>query len=71
MDYYDLVLGSIPGSLLGVTGALSAVGIAFTTALAIGSIIAVALIFHAMFVRTPGRHRQREGRRQPPINSAD
>lgn len=58
MDYYDLVLGSIPGSFLGVTGTLSVFGIGWTTAIAIAALLALAVIGHALFVRSPvGRRR--------------
>lgn len=53
MNYYDLVLGSIPGSFLGVTGGLSVIGIDLTTAVPLAALLAMAVIGHALFVRAP------------------
>jgi len=53
MNYYDLVLGLIPVVLGGVGALLVAVGVAFTTAIALASVLAVGLIGHAMFIRAP------------------
>ncbi|MFB6310184.1 MAG: hypothetical protein ABEH64_03280 [Salinirussus sp.] len=53
MDYYDLVLGLIPLSLAGISGVLVATGMALTLAIPLAGVIAIALIGHAMFVRTP------------------
>lgn len=51
--YYDVVLGLIPLALAGITGVLVFAGFALTTAIPLASIVAVGLIGHAMFVRTP------------------
>jgi len=51
--YYDIVLGLIPLTLAGIAGALHTVGFSLTTAVPLASIVAVALIGHAMFVRAP------------------
>ena len=51
--YYDLVLGLIPVALLGVTAALTVVGVSTTTAVPIGALIAIGLIGHALFVNAP------------------
>lgn len=51
--YYDVILGLIPLAMAGVTGVLLVVGYALTTAIPIASIAAVALIGHAMFIRSP------------------
>lgn len=51
--YYDIVLGLIPLALAGVSGALTAAGVAVTVAIPIAGLVAVGLIGHAMFVRTP------------------
>ena len=53
MEYYDLVLGAIPGSILAVTGVLSLAGIGMQTAVPIGAVLATALIMHALFARAP------------------
>lgn len=51
--YYDIVLGLIPLTLAGITGALSVIGLELTIALPLASLVAVGLIGHAMFVRSP------------------
>lgn len=51
--YYDLVLGLIPLALAGITGVLSFAGFSLTTAIPLASVVAVGLIGHAMFIRTP------------------
>lgn len=51
--YYDIVLGLIPLALAGITGVLTLVGFELTTAIPLASLVAVGLIGHAMFVRTP------------------
>jgi hypothetical protein len=53
-SYYDYVLGLIPLALLGLSGLLHlGGGLAVTAAVSVGAGAAVALIAHAMFVRTP------------------
>lgn len=51
--YYDIVLGLIPVALLGITAALTVVGLSMTTAVPIGAFFAMGLIGHAMFVNGP------------------
>lgn len=51
--YYDVVLGLIPVSFVGVSAALLAVGFALTTAVSLASVAGVALMGHAMFVNGP------------------
>ncbi len=51
--YYDMVLGLIPLTLAGLSGALVLFGVELTTAIPLASLVAVLLIGHAMFVRTP------------------
>jgi hypothetical protein len=51
--YYDLILGLIPLSLIGVTAALSAVGFSLTSAVPLAAAVPVALIGHALFVNGP------------------
>lgn len=53
MEYYDLVLGSIPVSLIGGTGALVSLGIAWSSAISIASLIAIGVIAHALFINVP------------------
>lgn len=53
MDYYDLVLGLIPLSVVAVAGALFGIGIDLPLAVSTGSLVAAGLIGHAMFVRAP------------------
>lgn len=52
-SYYDLILGLIPLAMAGITGTLSVFGLQLTTAVSLASLVAVALVGHAMFVRTP------------------
>ena len=51
--YYDYVLGLIPVALFGVTAVLSLVGVPTTAALPVGASVALGLMCHAMFVRSP------------------
>lgn len=51
--YYDIVLGLIPLAMVGITGTLMAIGVELTVAIPLASVVAVALIGHAMFVRAP------------------
>ena len=53
MDYYDAVLGLIPLTVGSIAVALLWVGVALPVAVSAGSVVAVGLIGHAMFVRTP------------------
>ncbi|WP_435332525.1 hypothetical protein [Haloarchaeobius sp. TZWWS8] len=55
--YYDVVLGLIPVSLLGGTGALTMLAdLELTTAVPIAALFAAFLVGHAMFVRGPTDH---------------
>ncbi|WP_255196325.1 hypothetical protein [Halorarius litoreus] len=51
--YYDLVLGLIPLALGGGSALLFVAGVSLTTAIIAASLVAVLLIGHGMFVRTP------------------
>lgn len=51
--YYDIVLGLIPVALLGITAALTVVGLSLTTAVPLAATVSVGLIGHAMFVNAP------------------
>lgn len=51
--YYDFVLGLIPLALGGIAAVLTGVGFELTTAVQLGSVAAVALIGHALFVNAP------------------
>lgn len=51
--YYDLVLGLIPLALVGITGTLTIAGLSLTSAVPLAAVVAVGLIGHAMFVRSP------------------
>ncbi|MDY6819219.1 MAG: hypothetical protein SVG88_11205 [Halobacteriales archaeon] len=53
MGYYDLVLGLIPLTLLGLIGVFSFAGLSLTTAVPLAAIAPLFLIGHAMFVRAP------------------
>jgi hypothetical protein len=52
-EYYDVVLGAIPISLVIITGALTVAGLSLTVAVPLGAVVSVGLIGHAMFVRGP------------------
>ncbi|USZ68593.1 hypothetical protein NGM10_02350 [Halorussus salilacus] len=51
--YYDIILGLIPLSLIGITAVLSAAGISLTAAVPFAATVPVALIGHALFVNGP------------------
>ncbi|ACV12672.1 conserved hypothetical protein [Halorhabdus utahensis DSM 12940] len=53
IEYYDLVLGLIPLVLVSVAGGLTGAGIGHFTAMALASLVAIGLIAHGLFVRTP------------------
>ncbi len=55
MEYYDLILGSIPASMLGSVGMLNLLGIGVTTGILVGATVAALMILHALFVRAPTR----------------
>ncbi|WP_290819201.1 hypothetical protein [Halovivax sp.] len=74
--YYDLVLGLIPVSLVGVAAALVVVGLPTTTAVPVGALVASLLIGHAMFVNAPLDDSEEVGAsrgstNQPPSMNAD
>jgi hypothetical protein len=53
-EYYDIVLGVIPVSLVGITGFLFGVaGLSLTVAVPLGAVVSVGIIGHAMFVKGP------------------
>ncbi|MGM0371007.1 MAG: hypothetical protein ACQEQJ_00700 [Halobacteriota archaeon] len=51
--YYDFVLGLIPLVLLGFGGGLRLAGLRFEIAVAVGGLLAMGLIGHALFVNAP------------------
>jgi hypothetical protein len=53
MNYYDLVLGLIPITLVSFTGLLTVSGFGLTTAVPVAAATAAGIVGHAMFVRTP------------------
>ena len=53
MEYYDLVLGSIPASFVGVAGTLGVLGVELSFAIPIAAMLALGVILHALFVRAP------------------
>ena len=53
MNYYDLVLGTIPLSLLGGTGVMGLLGVDLWTAVPLAALGALMIILHALFVRSP------------------
>jgi hypothetical protein len=73
-QYYDLLLGLIPLALGGITAALTAVGMSLTAAVPLAALVAVGLIGHGMFVRSPGASTPSQPAPQPEtpsFNSAD
>ena len=66
--YYDLVLGLIPLVLVGLSGGLALAGFEWSVALVTGSLLAVGLVGHAMFVRAPGS--QSPERQSPSVGPA-
>lgn len=69
--YYDAVLGLIPLALAGVSIALWAAGLQWTTAIPLASVVSVGLIGHAMFVRTPVDAPAQESARTEQTQMAD
>lgn len=53
VGYYDYVLGLIPLTLLGLTGAFLLVGMGLTTAVPLGAGASGLLVGHALFVNGP------------------
>lgn len=53
VGYYDLVLGVVPFTLLGVTGGLYGVGVDLTLAVPLAAAIAALVIGHGLFVNAP------------------
>ncbi|USZ72788.1 hypothetical protein [Natronosalvus halobius] len=67
--YYDLVLGLIPVALLGITAALTVVGVSLTAAVPISATVAIGVIGHAMFVNGPVDTIEDAPATHPTINS--
>ncbi|MFP9192198.1 hypothetical protein [Natronosalvus vescus] len=67
--YYDIVLGLIPVALLGITAALTVVGIPLTTAVPVSALVAIGVIGHAMFVNAPIDSSEETPATHPTINS--
>ena len=53
-QYYDYILGLIPLALGGITAVLAAFGVSITLAVPLAAAVAVTLIGHGLFVRSPG-----------------
>ncbi|MFW5935173.1 MAG: hypothetical protein ACOCQL_04920 [Halolamina sp.] len=73
--YYDYVLALIPAVLIGVTAALSLLGIPLRGALALGAGASTVVVGHALFVRNPVADGygapDAPGRSEPPASNAD
>ncbi|NHX35530.1 MULTISPECIES: hypothetical protein [Halolamina] len=73
--YYDYVLALIPAVLIGVTAALSLLGIPLRGALFLGAGASTVVVGHALFVRTPVADERRTpdapARSEPPASNAD
>ena len=57
IGYYDLVLGLVPLSLLGVTGGLYGVGVDLAIAVPLAAALAAGVIGHGLFVNAPVEER--------------
>lgn len=53
VDYYDIILGTIPVALLGIPTTLYATGVNHITAITTGGVIAASIMAHALFINTP------------------
>lgn len=53
MNYYDLVLVSIPVTLLGIAGTLMVAGVDRFVAVPLAASVAIGVISHAVFVNGP------------------
>ncbi len=78
MNYYDLVLASIPVLLIGVAGLLLVAGANVTTAVPLAALTSIGVIGHALFIRSPvdtehrSEHPPLGGHNKPPrFESAD
>ncbi len=70
--YYDLVLGLIPLTLAGISGALVFAGYEPTTAVPVAGLATVGLMGHAMFVNSPVTPRTEEpAAESTPFDAAD
>jgi len=67
--YYDIVLGLIPVALLGITAALTVVGVSLTAAVPIGALVSMSIIGHAMFINTPTDVSDEANSARPPLNA--
>jgi hypothetical protein len=71
--YYDYVLGVIPLALLGITAALSIVGLPLTVAVPAGASVAGLVVGHALFVNGPATPAAPQPTAQPvqspPVNA--
>lgn len=67
--YYDIVLALIPVALLGITASLTFVGLSVTAAVPLGSLVAMGIIGHAMFVNTPADVPEEPQATRPPLNA--
>ncbi|WP_255193751.1 hypothetical protein [Natronobeatus ordinarius] len=67
--YYDIVLGLVPVALLGITAALTVVGVSLTSAVPIGAFVALGIIGHSMFVNSPVDQRDESGPSHTPARA--
>ena len=57
IGYYDFVLGLVPATLLGVSGALHVAGIDLAVAVPLAGAVAAGVIGHGLFVNAPVEER--------------
>lgn len=72
--YYDQILAAIPLVLLTIPALLFLSGVTLTTAVSVGSLPAIGIMGHAMFVRAPTDTESNEGSNDPtppPCNATD
>jgi hypothetical protein len=67
--YYDIVLGLIPVALLGITAAMTLVGLSLTAAVPIGAFVAIGIMGHAMFVNGPADGPEEPASTYPSVNA--
>ena len=53
IGYYDLVLGLVPASLLGISGTLYGAGVDLAIAVPVAAAVAAAVIAHGLFINGP------------------
>lgn len=71
IGYYDMVLGLIPVTLLGITGTLYGIGIETVIAVSLASLVAAGLVGHAMFIKSPANPPVESHTETPAVSASD